>query len=223
MAMNYRSKKYALLNTPIEVERHLGRVQHFLQPAATDQLLEIGCGRGFLTRRVQAIAPLTRGIDLNPEAIANGTTQHLEVMDAEHLAFADESFDKIYSFHAIEHIPDLAAAFREIDRVLRPGGSALLVYPAEPIRGLYVVPTAMILFGNPWRAREIHIHKLTPRRLRPYLAGTELQVARSRLDLFITPQFMTLLTKGEPARVRPSRRAISSPMSRRRRAMAEIV
>jgi ubiquinone/menaquinone biosynthesis C-methylase UbiE len=223
MAMNYRSKKYALLNTPIEVERHLGRVQHFLQPAATDQLLEIGCGRGFLTRRVQAIAPLTRGIDLNPEAIANGITQHLEVMDAEHLAFGDESFDKIYSFHAIEHIPDLAAAFREIDRVLRPGGSALLVYPAEPIRGLYVVPTAMILFGNPWRAREIHIHKLTPRRLRPYLAGTELQVARSRLDLFITPQFMTLLTKGEPARVRPSRRAISSSMRRRRRAMAEIV
>jgi ubiquinone/menaquinone biosynthesis C-methylase UbiE len=223
MAMNYRSKKYALLNTPIEVDRHLGRVQHFLQPTASDQLLEIGCGRGFLTRRVQALAPFTRGIDLNPEAIANGTTDHLEVMDAEHLAFADESFDKIYSFHAIEHIPDLGAAFREIDRVLRPGGSALLVYPAEPIRGLYVVPTAMILFGNPWRAREIHIHKLTPRRLRPYLAGTALQVARSRLDLFITPQFMTLLTKGEPARVSPTRRATASSMRRRRRAMAETV
>ena len=223
MAMNYRSKKYALLNTPIEVDRHLGRVQHFLQPAATDQLLEIGCGRGFLTRRVQELAPFTRGIDLNPEAIANGTTDNLEVMDAEHLAFADESFDKIYSFHAIEHIPDLGAAFREIDRVLRPGGSALLVYPAEPIRGLYVVPTAMILFGNPWRAREIHIHKLTPRRLRPYLAGTALQVVRSRLDLFITPQFMTLLTKGEPVRVRPSMRAGLSSRRRRRRAMAETV
>jgi len=37
-------------------------------------------------------------------------------------------------------------------------------YPAEPIRGLYVVPTAMILFGNPFRARDIHIHHCRRRR-----------------------------------------------------------
>jgi ubiquinone/menaquinone biosynthesis C-methylase UbiE len=220
MAMNYRSRKYALLNTDIEVNRHFGRVQRFLQPSAGERLLEIGCGRGFLTKRVQAIAPLTRGIDLNPEAIANGTTEQLEVMDAQHLAFADESFDKIYSFHAIEHIPDLAAAFREIDRVLKPGGSALFVYPAEPIRGLYVVPTAMILFGNPWRARDIHIHKLTPRRLAPLLGDTTLHITRSRLDLFITPQWITVMTKGEPAQAKRSRRL---PRSRRRAAVAEMV
>ena len=63
------------------------------------------------------------------------------------LPFADESFDKIYSFHVIEHIQNLGRVFAEIDRVLPPGGRVLLVYPAEPIRGLYVVPSAISKAG----------------------------------------------------------------------------
>jgi ubiquinone/menaquinone biosynthesis C-methylase UbiE len=201
MAFDYCSREYAMLNRPIETDRHFARVSRFLGPRPHDRLLEIGCGRGFLTARVQRHVPDTRGVDLNPESIANGVTRDLAVMDAQELAFEDASFDMIYSFHCIEHIPDLARAFREMDRVLKPGGSILLVYPAEPIRGLYVVPTSILVFGNPWHAREIHLHKLTPRRLRPLLAGTTLTVGRSALHLLITPQFITVLRK-PTARVR---------------------
>ncbi|HEY2374926.1 MAG TPA: methyltransferase domain-containing protein [Gemmatimonadaceae bacterium] len=186
-------------NKPIEVTRHARRVERFLRPRMTDRILEIGCGRGFLTQRIQRVARATTGIDLNPQAIANAVTGDLHNMDARSLAFADAAFDKIYSFHAIEHIPDLGLAFREMDRVLKPGGRLLLVYPAEPIRGLYVVPTAIVLFGNPLRARDLHVHKLSPRRLRRFLAGTSFRVVRSTLDLLLTPQFITVLRKGQPA------------------------
>ncbi len=201
MRMNYQSRKYALLNSPIEVGRHLRRVRQFLQPRRNDRILEIGCGRGFLTQQVQQIAPATEGIDLNAEAIANAVTTGLLTMDARRLDYPDATFDLIYSFHAIEHIPDLRGAFAEMDRVLKPGGRILLVYPAEPIRGLYVVPTAIILFGNPLRARDIHIHKLSPWALRPLFAETTLRSIGSRLHLLITPQFITVLEKtgGIPA------------------------
>lgn len=195
MRMTYQSRKYALLNSPIEVERHLKRVRDFLDPRRDDRILEVGCGRGFLTARVQRLAPDTTGIDVNAQAIANAVTSGVEVMNAERLAFPDGAFDKIYSFHVIEHIPDLARALAEMDRVLRPGGTALLVYPAEPIRGLYVIPTAMILFGNPLRARDIHIRAVTPRALREFVRGTSLEIVRSRLHLLLTPQFVTLLRK----------------------------
>lgn len=195
MSMNYQSRKYALLNSPIEVDRHVRRVQRFLAPTRGERVLDVGCGRGFVTRRVQQIAPATTGIDLNAEAVANGVTGGLRVMDAQRLTFADGSFDKIYSFHAIEHIPDVAAVLREMERVLRPGGSILLVYPAEPIRGLYVIPTAILLFGNPWRARDLHIHRLSPSALRPFIAGTSLRVVANRLHLLLTPQFITVLQK----------------------------
>ena len=203
MRMDYQSRQYALMNSDIEVDRHLRRVNRFLTPRTSDRILEIGCGRGFLTREVQRLAPATIGTDLNAEAVANGVTGGLRVMDARALDFADATFDKIYSFHAIEHIPDLAGVFAEMDRVLKPGGRVLLVYPAEPIRGLYVVPTAMILFGNPFRARDIHIHKLSPAALRPFLAGTSLWPVLNTLQLLLTPQFVTVLKKSAAVRHEP--------------------
>jgi SAM-dependent methyltransferase len=194
--ISYQSEKYALLNSrAIEHQRHLRRVRRFLDPHAHERLLEVGCSRGYLTRLVQGLATRTLGIDLNAEAIARGVTYGLTVMDAQCLAFGDESFDKVFSFHCIEHVPDLRAALREMDRVLRPGGSALLVYPAEPIRGLYVIPTAWMLFRNPLRARELHLHRLSPRRLRLFLNGPSLNIVDSRFDLFLMPQFITLLRK----------------------------
>lgn len=213
MTMSYRSRKYAMLNKPIEVDRHLARVRRYLRPAWDDRVLEIGCGRGFLTQRVRReLAPTTIGVDLNPEAIANSVTDELFVMDAQALALEDESFDHIYSFHCIEHIPDLSRAFREMDRVLKPGGRILLVYPAEPIRGLYVIPTALILFGNALRAREIHLHRLWPSKVERMLNGTSLALTATALDFLLTPQFITVLEKvAVPAAVgawrRTSRRA----------------
>lgn len=192
----YRSRKYAMLNKPIEIGRHLERVRRYLRPAWDDRLLEIGCSRGFLTQRVrEELAPSTTGVDLNPEAITNACVDGLSVMDAQALAYEDESFDKIYSFHCIEHIPDLHGAIREMNRVLKPGGRILLVYPAEPIRGLYVVPTAIILFGNALRAREIHLHKLWPAKIERMLTATSLDVTATALDLLLTPQFITVLEK----------------------------
>jgi ubiquinone/menaquinone biosynthesis C-methylase UbiE len=206
MRMDYRSRRYALLNTPIEVNRHVRRVERYLRPRAADRVLEIGCGRGFLTRQIQRIAPATTGIDLNPQAISNAVADDLRNMDARALAFPDAVFDKIYSFHAIEHIPDLGRAFAEMDRVLKPGGRVLLVYPAEPIRGLYVVPTALLIFGNPLRARDLHVHKLSPRTLLPFLAGTSLRVVRSKLQFLLTPQFITVLRKPHRVGVLRTRR-----------------
>ena len=198
MLMTYQSRDYALLNTPIEVGRHLCRVRDFLAPRRTDRVLEIGCGRGFLTREVRRLAPATIGVDVNPEAVANGVAPGLRVMDAERLDFADATFDKIYSFHVIEHIHNLAGAFAEMDRVLKPGGRILLVYPAEPIRGLYVIPTAIRVFGNPFRARDLHVHRLSPRILGRFLNDTTLRVTSGTLHLLLTPQFLTVLSKPHP-------------------------
>ncbi len=197
MQMTYQSRRYALLNSPIEADLQLHRVRKYLHPRENDRVLDVGCSRGFITRRLQRLAPATVGIDLNAQAVAHGVTGGLRVMDACKLDFADGSFDKIYSFHAIEHIPDLASVFAEMDRVLKPGGSILLMYPAEPVRGLWVVGTAIILFGNPLRARDIHIHKLSPRALRPYLAGTSLRTVRSSLHFLLMPQFATVLRKDD--------------------------
>ena len=176
-------------------ERHIGEVVRYLRPTRSDKVLEIGCGRGFVTAGVQDIAPQTVGIDVNAEAIGLGVTSGLSVMAAESLRFADGSFDKIFSFHTLEHVRDIASVFHEIQRVVRPGGKILLCYPAEPVRGLFSIPTAVALFRNPFRAREIHRHKLSPGVLKNLIKYRELEYVTSDFSLFSSPQFFTLLVR----------------------------
>jgi ubiquinone/menaquinone biosynthesis C-methylase UbiE len=201
MPMDYNSEQYALMNTPIENDRHVERVLRFLSPEPDDRILEVGCGRGFVTRRIQEHAPETYGVDLNPQAIAHAVCPKLDAMPATELRFPDGHFDKLYSFHTIEHIPDVRGAFVEMCRVVRPGGLLFFVYPAEPVRGLYAVPSAVMLFGNPLRAGELHLHRLTPTRIKELIVGSELQHVVSEFNFFITPQYMTLLRRRLPARV----------------------
>src|SRR2546430_6098253 len=105
MRLDYQSRKYAFLNSGIEVERHFRRVHEFLQPRPADRILDVGCGRGFLTRRVRELVPITIGIDVNRDAISNAVVGGLRVIDATPLAFPDARFSKVYSFHAIRDLP----------------------------------------------------------------------------------------------------------------------
>lgn len=51
----------------------------------------------------------------------------LEVMDAEHLAFEDASFDVVAAHHVVSTVPNPEAALDEFARVLRPGGEIVLI------------------------------------------------------------------------------------------------
>jgi SAM-dependent methyltransferase len=52
-----------------------------------------------------------------------------QVAFAEALPFGDASFDLVLSYDVFEHVDDPVRAFRELRRVLRPGGHAWLVFP----------------------------------------------------------------------------------------------
>ncbi len=53
-------------------------------------------------------------------------------MDLQKLAFADERFDAVICNHVLEHVTDDLIAMRELLRVLKPGGWAILQVPFTP-------------------------------------------------------------------------------------------
>jgi len=118
-------------------------VQHFYEIPLLRKLggsvegghvLELGCGRGIglpllLT---EFGAAKVYGIDLDPQQVmrAQGRLQgryegriHLAVASAEQLPFADASFDAVFDFGILHHVPAWQRAVAEIDRVLKPGGT----------------------------------------------------------------------------------------------------
>src|SRR3970040_2658306 len=160
----YDSRRYAMANR--WDPSHRKRIDRLLALKPGDRVLEVGCGRGHLTMRLAARGIDVVGIDANPNAREVSDSDRVPHMNYEDLEFGDAEFDSIVSVHAIEHIPPLETAASEMSRVLKPGGRALFVYPAEPIQGLYAVPTSVILYGTPFKARQVHCHRLTPAKVR---------------------------------------------------------
>jgi ubiquinone/menaquinone biosynthesis C-methylase UbiE len=93
------------------------------------RVLDIACGPGTLTRllaRMVSPGGEVVGVDLARGMIelarrSDVTGARFEVMDMEHLAFRDASFDAAICGHGLQFATDLAAALRETRRVLRDG------------------------------------------------------------------------------------------------------
>ncbi|MGH8914690.1 MAG: class I SAM-dependent methyltransferase [Acidimicrobiia bacterium] len=189
----YDSRRYASVNRwdPL----HLKRIDRLLPLEAGQRVLDVGCGQGHLTVRLAERGIDVVGIDANPNAAEVSGSDRVLFMRAEALEFADEEFDAIVSVHAIEHIPPLEQAVGEMARVLKPGGRALFIYPAEPIQGLYAIPTSVILHGTPFKARQVHCNKLTPSRVRALVATHGLTETHHEVNLFKSPQFISVFAK----------------------------
>ena len=95
------------------------------------RLLVVGCGSG--TEAAVLAAELQTeviGIDLEaPFDSAAAALVDLRRGDATGLEFADRSFDFVYSYHALEHIPDCTKALSEMRRVLAEGGGYCIGTP----------------------------------------------------------------------------------------------
>jgi ubiquinone/menaquinone biosynthesis C-methylase UbiE len=104
---------------------------------------DIGCGGGhYLLDLLVPVAGQITGIDIFPEnlRIAERRVRERNLSDrvrilnagAEAIPLEDESVDLILCTEVLEHLPDSGQAVREIRRILRNGGSAILSIPIPP-------------------------------------------------------------------------------------------
>jgi ubiquinone/menaquinone biosynthesis C-methylase UbiE len=101
---------------------------------AFGSVLEIGCGNGngtklirkyFNPRHITAIDLDQKMIQIAQETVPDGSTT-FQVMDASKLDFPSESFDAIFDFSSIHHIPNWKNCIEELRRVLIVGGKLIL-------------------------------------------------------------------------------------------------
>lgn len=94
-------------------------------------VLDAGCGHGnFVVDELKEKLGRVVGVDATAEDAANNTSiDELVVANLERLPFENNSFDLAVSLWVLEHIQNPQAVFKEIARVLQPGGLFAFVTP----------------------------------------------------------------------------------------------
>jgi SAM-dependent methyltransferase len=131
----------------------------------TKDVLEIGVGNGSHAQLLAEHAKSFNGIDLTEYAVKS-TTERLRVfdlagtvqqMDAEHMQFPDNSFDFIWTWGVIHHSANTRKILEEMNRVLRPGGEAIVMVYHRTFWEYYVQGALLaVLSGQIFKPASLH-------------------------------------------------------------------
>ncbi len=104
-----------------------------VHPSSGQSLLDVSCGIGRLVRIARSEKLRAVGVDFSSVAIAAARLATPEadfvVGDAERLPFEDRSFDLVMNIGSLEHYQNPEQSVREMARVLRTGGKAVVLVP----------------------------------------------------------------------------------------------
>ncbi len=99
--------------------------------AAQSSVLDLGCGRGGVVELLWREVRLAAGLDPDSPSLNEHRAHGMPVIRGvgERLPFVDESFDLVVSLWVLEHLQEPVDTFREVRRVLRPGGHFVFLTP----------------------------------------------------------------------------------------------
>lgn len=128
-------------NQQTQDHAHLALILNRLKINAGTKLLDLGTGTGYLAFPIAQSCPEAEvtGLDIVEKALERNREKaesqglknlHFVSYGGLEFPFAEETFDIVLSRYALHHFPAVNAAFREVGRVLKPGGIFFLADPA---------------------------------------------------------------------------------------------
>jgi SAM-dependent methyltransferase len=158
------------------------------------RVADIGCGPAVMAPHLLQRGLEVWAIDASPRMIDRGHARlaghprrgraHLHVGDITSLRLADGFCDAVIAMGVLEYLPDYAPALREIHRVLRPGGVAVLTVPNRASQ--YHVFHALLRSPRRAARRDGFVtNRCLPWRLDRQLAAAGLQKTQGRTCNFM--------------------------------------
>jgi len=172
--------------------------KHGLLDSST-QVLDVGCGAGFLSNELALHHLNVTGVDLSEDSIRVAqkfdSTKSVKYLaaDAYNLPFADQSFDVLTAMDFLEHVDQPAKAIQEFSRVLKPGGIFIFhTFNRNFLAYLVIIKLVEWLVKN--TPKNMHVLELfiKPSELAQYCKQADLQTQEM---IGIKPQFSTIPLK----------------------------
>lgn len=135
--------------TPGGGEAMAASVMFLPAPRGASNLLDVGCGSGDFLAAMRDLGWRVKGVETDPRAADIARQRGLDIStgDLQTAGFDGGSFDAVTMAHVIEHVHDAAAVVAECRRVLKPGGTLVILTPNGKSWGHRH-------FGRDWRGLE---------------------------------------------------------------------
>jgi len=133
----YPSETIYLSNSLPQKKRFRGQLKTFLRASGFEdvkslRVLEVGSGLGFFLDACEEMGIAAEGCDIVERAVQYANRERTRVrLGTLDDYYGDESFDAIFAFNLIEHLPHPKAFLTEARRILKPGGSLVLETPIQ--------------------------------------------------------------------------------------------
>jgi SAM-dependent methyltransferase len=178
--------------------------------SSKDNVLDFGCGGGYLLKTIQCNWKL--GVEINPKAAATARANGIEVYQTVD-EIPDECLDVVISNNALEHTLQPLEELKSLYRKLKPGGRIVFVVPCESILFRYqandinhhLYSWSPMSIGNLFTEAGFHVIESKPyiHKWPPYynliakLGGRPLFEMASRIYGLITPSWSQVRILGE--------------------------
>jgi SAM-dependent methyltransferase len=162
-------------------QRRLASLVRLLAPRPGERVLDAGCGSGWLASMGAATGAWMCALDLAPQGVAGAKRRFPELRrlaagDLYHLPFASGSLDAVVLSEVLEHLDDIGGALRQVHRVLRPGGRALVSVPYRERIAYH-----LCIHCNRFTPANAHLHSFGPGDLERLLGAAGLRPYATRL------------------------------------------
>ena len=124
--MNESEEEYRKRKQKDQIIPYFKTLQAFMDLKGK-KVLDFGCYHGLLTEMInKETAAKCKGIDIK---LLNKKQKDCSTYDGKNIPFKDNTFDVVLLFEVVEHLEDIQQIFRELRRVLKPGGKIILTTP----------------------------------------------------------------------------------------------
>lgn len=130
-------KKKNKLNNPLRLNWvPPARIAQIMGLKDGEEYIDLGAGTGYMSRAIGALvnAPVVHAIDIEPlmvtemeESLSDISWIKPALMERDRLPFADNSIDGLWCITVFHEFGSAEAILKEIHRVLKPGGSLLVI------------------------------------------------------------------------------------------------